>query len=96
MEALVESIPKQETNATREYLARYVLDTSAKPTASQEFETVGTADAGLILFGGTKQPLRLYSSSVFCVCWPPVLVVVIGQTRVKTQPQDDDGPQNDQ
>jgi hypothetical protein len=40
MEALFKSIPKQETNATREYLARYVFDTSAKPNASQEFETV--------------------------------------------------------
>jgi hypothetical protein len=33
---------------------------------------------------------------VFCVYWPPVLVVVIGKTRVKTQHDDDHCPQNDQ
>src|ERR1700690_2350119 len=31
MEAFSESIPKRQTNATREYLARYVLGTSGTP-----------------------------------------------------------------
>ena len=62
MKAFFESIPKRQTNATRWYLARYVLST---------FET-------LVLH------------------WPPVLVVVIGKTRVKAQHDDDHCPQNDQ
>ena len=74
MEAFVESIPKHRTNATGEYLAylaylaRYVLGTLGNANASREFETLGTADAWLILFGRTKRSLRLYSStSVLCL-----------------------------
>jgi hypothetical protein len=92
MEALVESIPKQETNAIREYLARYVFGISAKPNASQGFETVGTADTWLILIGRPNDLSGQYSSPVFCFYCSPVLVVVIGKTRVKTQNDDDRCP----
>jgi hypothetical protein len=99
MEAFVESIPKHQTNATGEYLAylaylaRYVLGTLGNANASREFETLGTADAWLAVPSDLS---GLYSSPVFCVYWPPVLVVMIGKTRVKTQHDDDDCPQNDQ
>jgi hypothetical protein len=69
MEAWLESIPKQETNATRYYLARYVF-TFAKLNASQEVETVGTAHAWLILVGRTKQSLQVvHLTSVLCLAF---------------------------
>ena len=74
MEAFVESIPKHQTNATGEYLAylaylaRYVLGTLGNANTSREFETLGTADAWLSLFGRTKQTLQVAQlTSVFCL-----------------------------
>jgi hypothetical protein len=67
MEAFSESIPKRQTNATTEYLARYVLGTSVTP-ALRELELHGTADAWLILFGRTKRSLRVVQlTGVLCL-----------------------------
>jgi hypothetical protein len=59
VEAFSESIPKRQTNAKREYLRRYVLRTVCNANAPREFETLSTANAWLILFGLTKQPLQV-------------------------------------
>jgi hypothetical protein len=96
MKAFFESIPKRQTNATREYLARYVLSTFETLMLPVEFESLGTADGWLILFGRTKRSLRAVQlTSVLCLL-AARLVVVIGKTRVNTQHDDDHCPQNDQ
>src|ERR1039457_1926841 len=91
-----ESIPKRQTNATREYLARYVLGTSATPMLHENSRLLVPQMLGRFCLAVPSDLSRLYSSPVFCVYWPPVLVVVIGKTRVKTQHDDDHCPQNDQ
>jgi hypothetical protein len=96
MEAFFESIPKRQTNATREYLARYVLGTSATPMLHENSKLLVPQMLGRFCLAVPSDLSRLYSSPVFCVYWPPVLVVVIGKTRVKTQHDDDHCPKNDQ
>ena len=54
------------------------------------------SDTWLILIGRPNDLSGLYSLSVFYFYWSPVLVVVIGKARVKTQNDDDHCPQNDQ
>jgi hypothetical protein len=67
MEACFEFIPKRQTNATGEYLARYVLGTSATPML-HENSRLSVADAWLILFGSTKRSLRVvHLTSVLCL-----------------------------
>jgi hypothetical protein len=52
--ASFESIPKRETNAMREYLARYVLGDSLRMRCFSRIRALGTADAFAILLVRTK------------------------------------------
>ena len=74
--ASFESIPKRETNAMREYLARYVLGNSLPMRCFSRIRALGTADAFAILLGRPK--ISFYRT--VCVCfvfsWPPMLAVV--------------------
>jgi len=96
MEAFFEFIPKRQTNATREYLARYVLGTSTTPMLHENSRLLVPQILGRFRFGRTKRSLRVVQLiGVLCLL-PPSLVVVIGKTRVNTQHDDDYCPQNDQ
>lgn len=95
MEAFSESIPKRRTNATREYLARYVLSTF-ETLMLHEIRDSRYRRCLVDSVWRTKRSLRVvHHTSVLCY-WPRELVVVIGKTRVKTQHDDDHCPQNDQ
>jgi hypothetical protein len=60
MEAFLESIPKRQTNATREYVDGYVSSTPATPTL-HENSPLGTPNARPILCGSAKSSFRLHS-----------------------------------
>jgi hypothetical protein len=75
MEAFFESIPKRHTNATREYVDGYVSSTVATPTL-HENSTSWNPKRSLNSVRFRQVQLSAAQPVVFCVSWPPVLMVM--------------------